>query len=75
MRPGDRLLVEIHDVSPGVANRIPVRLSDKGEIRLPLVWDIKAAGFTTAELERGIKKVYQDTGICSDCQPSVKFQS
>ena len=72
-RPGDRLLVEIHDVTPGVANRIPVRLSDKGEIRLPLVWDIKAAGFTTAELERAIKKVYKENGIVRDCAPSVKF--
>jgi protein involved in polysaccharide export with SLBB domain len=72
-RPGDQLVVEITDLSPGETNRISVRVSDKGEIRLPLVGDVKAVGLSAGDLEKAIKKVYADRGLVRDCHPSVKF--
>src|SRR4051794_9846199 len=72
-RIGDQLLVEVTDLTPGDTNSIPVRISDRGEIRLPLIGDLKVVGLTAGELEKAIKKAYADPGIVHDVHPSVKF--
>lgn len=72
-RRGDHLIVQISDLTPGETNRIPVRLSDKGEIRLPLVGDVKVEGLDAAGVARAVKKAYADPGILHDCRPSVTF--
>jgi protein involved in polysaccharide export with SLBB domain len=73
-RIGDHLLVEVTDLTPGDTNRIPVRISEKGEIRLPLIGDLRVVDLTTDELEKAIKKAYADPGIVRDVHPSVKFE-
>ena len=72
-RAGDHLIVQLSELTPGETNRIPISIADKGEIRLPLIGDLKVANLSTADMEKVIKKAYADAGLVHDCRPSVTF--
>src|SRR5258706_3520189 len=67
----DLLSISLQDVNPGVETVKTARVSESGNISLPLVGQIPAAGYTEAQLEKVIGKKYQDQGIVRDAQVSV----
>jgi len=68
----DLLSVTINDlVGPGVETTKTTRVSESGNISLPLVGQIKALGLTEAELEQAVAKAYKDAKLIENAQVSV----
>jgi polysaccharide export outer membrane protein len=67
----DLLSVSLTDVTPGVETVKTARVSESGNISLPLIGQVPAAGFTEAQLERAIAQKYKDAGIVKEANVSV----
>ncbi len=67
----DLLQISLTDVTPGVETVKTARVSESGNVSLPLIGQIPAAGLTEAQLERAIQQKYQDQGIVKNAQVSV----
>jgi protein involved in polysaccharide export with SLBB domain len=67
----DLLSISLQDVNPGVETVKTARVSESGNISLPLVGQVPAAGYTEAQLEKVIGQKYRDQGIVKDAQVSV----
>lgn len=68
----DLLSISISEVAgPGVETVKTTRVSESGNVSLPLIGSIKAAGLTEAELEKTIAQTYRDKGLIQQAQVSV----
>ncbi len=67
----DLLQIALTDVTPGVETVKTARVSESGNVSLPLIGQVPAAGLTEAQLERAIQQKYQDQGIVKNAQVSV----
>ena len=67
----DLLQISLTDVTPGVETVKTARVTESGNISLPLVGQINAAGRTESQLQEDIAKKYQDAGIVKNAQVSV----
>ena len=68
----DLVQIGLVDVTPGIETSKTVRVSESGNITLPLVGQVPAAGFTERQLELEIAKKYKDSGIVIAAQVSVQ---
>lgn len=70
--PNDLLSVSITDlVGPGVETVKQQRVSESGNISLPLIGQIRAEGLTEAELEKVVQQAYRDANLIQNAQVSV----
>ena len=70
--PGDLLNVSITDlVGPGVETVKSTRVTDSGQISMPLVGAIPVSGQTAIELEKSIQKAYRTANLLPNAQVSV----
>jgi len=68
----DLLQISITEVAgPGVESVKTSRVSESGNISLPLINTVKAAGLTEAELERAIAQRYRDANLIQNATVSV----
>lgn len=67
----DLLSISLTDVTPGVETVKTTRVSESGNISLPLIGQIPAAGLTEHQLNEAIAQKYRDAGIVKDAQVSV----
>jgi polysaccharide biosynthesis/export protein len=68
----DLLQVSIADlVAPNVESQKVSRVSESGNISLPWIGQIKAAGLTEAQLEQAIIQAYRDANFIPNAQVSV----
>jgi polysaccharide export outer membrane protein len=68
----DLLSISITEVAgPGVESVKTTRVSESGNVSLPLIGSIKAAGMTEAELEKAIAQKYRDANLIQNAQVSV----
>jgi polysaccharide export outer membrane protein len=67
----DLLQITLTDVTPGVETAKTSRVSESGNVSLPLIGQIQASGLTEAQLERAIQQKYQDQGIVKNATVSV----
>lgn len=71
----DLISVSITDlVNTGVETVKTARVSESGNLSLPLIGQIHAAGLTEAELERVIVQAYRDANLIQNAQVSVVVQ-
>lgn len=68
---GDVLNITLTEVTPGVETLKQTRVTDSGNITLPLLDPIKAAGLTEAQLEKAIHDKYADQGLIKNANVSV----
>jgi protein involved in polysaccharide export with SLBB domain len=70
--PGDLLQISISDlVAPGVERVVSQRVSETGNISLPLAGQIAAGGKTEAQLEVAINQQYRDLQLMNNAPISV----
>ena len=67
----DLLQISLTDVTPGVETVKNARVSESGNISLPLIGPVQANGLTEAQLEKVIQQKYQDAGIVKNAKVSV----
>lgn len=68
----DLLQISITEVAgPGVETVKTSRVSESGNVSLPLIGTVKAAGLTEAELEKAIADAYRTKNIIQNAQVSV----
>ncbi len=68
----DLLTISITDlVGPGVETVKSVRVSESGNISLPLVGQVHAEGLTEAQLETEIQRAYREANLMPNAQVSV----
>lgn len=67
----DLLQITLTDVTPGVETAKTSRVSESGNVSLPLIGQLQASGLTEAQLERAIQQKYQDQGIVKNATVSV----
>ena len=73
--PNDFLLVSITDLlGPGQEQFKQVRVSESGNISLPYIKQIKAAGLSEGQLEEAIAQAYRDMDLVQNAQVSVTVQ-
>ncbi len=65
LRIGDKVMVSIRAAE--LHQPFEATIDERGNINLPYINDIKAAGLTSSELERSIQKAYLDQGIYKFC--------
>jgi len=71
----DLLSVSITDlVAPGVETVKTARVSESGNISLPLIGQIRGEGMTENQLEEEIRKAYRDQNLMPNAQVSVSVQ-
>ena len=71
----DLLSVTVSDlVGPGVETVKQARVSESGNISLPLVGQIRAEGLTEAQLETEIQRAYREANLMPNAQVSVTVQ-
>jgi polysaccharide export outer membrane protein len=71
----DLLSISITDlVAPGVETIKQVRVSESGNISLPLIPPVKAEGLTEAQLETEIQRAYREANLMPNAQVSVTVQ-
>ena len=71
----DLLSVTVSDlVGPGVETVKQARVSESGNISLPLVGQIRAEGLTEAQLEAEIQRAYREANLMPNAQVSVTVQ-
>jgi polysaccharide export outer membrane protein len=59
----DLLQLTMTEVTPGTETAKTSRVSESGNITLPLVGQVRAAGLTEAELEASIRKTFDEKGM------------
>jgi protein involved in polysaccharide export with SLBB domain len=68
----DLLSISITDVvGPGVETIKSVRVSESGNVSLPLIGQFRAEGLTEAQLETEIQRAYRDANLMPNTQVSV----
>ncbi len=68
----DLLSISITEVAgPGVESVKTTRVSESGNVSLPLIGTIKATGLTEAELEKAIADKYRSSNLIQNAQVSV----
>ena len=67
----DLLSISLTDVTPGVETVKTTRVSESGNVSLPLIGQVPAAGLTEHQLDLAIALKYKDAGIVRDAQVSV----
>jgi protein involved in polysaccharide export with SLBB domain len=69
----DLLLISIPDIGgPGERETVKVvRVDKQGDIALPLITPLHAAGLTEIELVQAIVEAYRKAGICENAQVSI----
>ena len=68
----DLLSISISDlVGPGVETVKQARVSESGNISLPLVGQVRAEGLTEAQLEAEIQRAYREANLMPNAQVSV----
>jgi polysaccharide export outer membrane protein len=68
----DLLSISITEVAgPGVESVKTTRVSESGNVSLPLIGSVKAAGLTEAELEKAVAQTYRDKNLIQNAQVSV----
>jgi polysaccharide export outer membrane protein len=68
----DLLTISITDVvGPGVETIKSVRVSESGNVSLPLIGQVRAEGLTEAQLENEIQRAYRDANLMPNTQVSV----
>ncbi|MEO6434401.1 MAG: polysaccharide biosynthesis/export family protein [Tepidisphaeraceae bacterium] len=71
----DLLAISITDlVAPGVETVKQARVSESGNISMPLVGPIRAEGLTEAQLEAEIQRVYREQNLMPQAQVTVSVQ-
>jgi protein involved in polysaccharide export with SLBB domain len=73
--PNDFLLIAITDLlGPGQEQFKQVRVSESGNISLPYIKQLRAAGMTEGQLEEAIAQAYRDMDLVQNAQVSVTVQ-
>ncbi|HYO10094.1 MAG TPA: polysaccharide biosynthesis/export family protein [Tepidisphaeraceae bacterium] len=68
----DLLSISITDlVGPGVETIRSVRVSESGNVSLPLIGQVRAEGLTEAQLETEIQRAYREANLMPNAQVSV----
>jgi polysaccharide export outer membrane protein len=67
----DLLSISLTDVTPGVETQKTTRVTESGNISLPLIGQIPAAGYTESQLNAAIAKKYKDDGFAKAAEVSV----
>src|SRR4051812_33463501 len=68
----DMVTISITDlVGPGVETVKTARVSESGNISLPLIGQVKSEGVTEAQLETEIARAYKEQGLMQNAQVSV----
>ena len=68
----DLLSVSITDLmGPGVETVKSVRVSESGNVSLPLVGQVHAEGLTEAQMETEIQRAYREANLIPNAQVSV----
>ena len=67
----DLLSISLTDVQPGVETVKTTRVTESGNVSLPLIGPIPAAGFTEAKLNEAIAAEYKKAGIVKEAQVQV----
>lgn len=67
----DLLQLTMTDVNPGTETAKTARVSESGNITLPLIGQVRAAGLTEAELEASIRDAFTKAGMMKNAQVSV----
>lgn len=67
----DLLQITMTEVTPGVETAKTTRVSESGNITLPLIGQVQAAGLTEAQLENAIRDAYQRSGLVRNAQIAV----
>jgi beta-lactamase regulating signal transducer with metallopeptidase domain len=57
----------------GVKSVVKAQVNEKGNVTLPLIGSVKAAGVTREELEKAIAQSYRDKNLIQNAKVSVKF--
>jgi polysaccharide export outer membrane protein len=71
----DLLTVLITDVQgQGVETVRTVRVTESGNVNLPLIPAVKATGLTEAQLQQAVTDAYRQAGLVQDAQVSVTVQ-
>jgi protein involved in polysaccharide export with SLBB domain len=71
----DLLAISITDlVAPGVETVKSARVSESGNISLPLIGQIRAEALTEAQLEAEIQRAYREANLMPNAQVSVTVQ-
>lgn len=67
----DLLSISLQDVTPGVETVKTTRVSESGNVSLPLIGQVPAAGLTEHQLDLAVTQKYKDAGIVKEAQVSV----
>jgi protein involved in polysaccharide export with SLBB domain len=72
--PNDLLQISIEGLqAPGVESFRQVRVSETGNISLPYIGQLKAAGLTEAQLQDAIVRAYQDQNLLQQASVAVNL--
>ena len=63
IRKGDAMTIQLSGVPPSDQASYPVKVDDNGNISMPLIGNVKAAGTTTANLKNTIEDLYKTKRI------------
>ncbi|MCX5662032.1 MAG: polysaccharide biosynthesis/export family protein [Planctomycetota bacterium] len=70
--PGDTLTVNVFElIAPGVESIQTRKIDELGMIRLPVINDLKAAGFTPSQIEKKIAQILEQRGQLKNATVSV----
>lgn len=69
---GDTVSITVWELrSPGVPEQTVREVNDRGEVRMPLIGDIKAAGLTAPQLEQRVARRVAELGLILDPEVNV----
>lgn len=72
INPNDLLQISITDlVAPGVETYKTQRVTQSGNVSLPYIGQLKAAGLTEAQFEEAVSQAYRDKNIIQNANVSV----
>jgi protein involved in polysaccharide export with SLBB domain len=70
--PNDLVSISVTEVAgPSIESVKTARISESGNVSLPLIGQVKASGKTEAELEKSIADVYREKNLIQNAQVSV----
>jgi polysaccharide export outer membrane protein len=67
----DLLQITMTEVQPGVETAKTARVSESGNVTLPLIGQVQAAGLTEAQFENAVRDTYQRSGLVKTAQIAV----
>lgn len=73
LEPGDSVVIDLRGIPAPV--RIEDNVDEYGDIGMPYIGSVKAAGLSTSQLERDIHKAYIDKQIFKDLSVTVNVPS